>query len=303
MKHLFSLLFLLALASNGFSQSSALPFPHLVNSSGQPFPAYSFSEGKIKEVSEDEFHQQKVIMEVEQEYYFNRSLETVVFDLIIGGLDKVSVNPGDYIAHGDLLGNASPDSYVTISCEDLNDYLIRMSDRKPMRFKDRWYFHPQWAATGDTRWMSYRPVEDFYETVKDYYGRWRENNTPREGAEVQYYKEFDRIRTRIRLKGYPFEAQRDDAIKLVESEFYNGETVFVLDMLYDEFTVDEYKITFYWQRDFDKYLINQKALLEEIYIYANLFAIDHNDREILVCISDFSFNSDEEIIKSRREEL
>ena len=255
--------------------------------------------GVIKEISTDELGYQKIIVETKKDYYYEDEEKTLNYSFVFGGLENIIVRTGNEIKNGDYLGTASSESYITAFNKSIDNFMLRMTDSKPVKYKDMWYFSPNWAIQGHTAWMTFRPVDNFHDAVIDFYTRWAVEENEPIGSTIHYFPNLDRIRAKIRLADYPINAKRDSTIKLVEDSYYNGMDIFVLETTMDEIQIDDHKVVIYWQLDFDKYLKEEYVLNNDLYIYASIYAIDHEDKEILVCVRDFAQNSDEKIIAER----
>jgi len=276
-----------------------LPFPKLVNTSKKPFNINSMIAGQVVSVSDDDLGLKQIVVETEKSYYYKDQNVTVKYNFVFGGLNTVTVAEGTVIKTGDFIGEASFQSYVTAYSDSIDNYMMRMTANKPFRMGDDWYFSPDWIIAGKTAWMTFRPVDDFKAAVIDFYTRWAiEENEPK-GATIHHFDNLDRIRAVVRLDQYPVPGIRDTALKLVEDFYYNGQYIFVLQTKSDDIYINGHKVVIYWQKNFDNYLRDEYVLGDELYIYASIYAIDHEEKEILVCVRDFAKRSDEEVIEER----
>jgi hypothetical protein len=279
--------------------TEVLQFPLLANTSKMAFELTSLVNGIITEISEDELGMQKIIIETDISYYFKQEERSLTYYFVFGGLEAVLVSEGMEISAGDPLGTASSESYITAYSQAMDNFLIRMTNSIPVQYQGMWYFSPNWVIQGYTAWMSFRPVDDFKEALLDFYSRWAVEGNEARGSTIHYFPNLDRIRAKIQLAAYPEIAKRDMTIKLVEDTYYNGKEIFVLETRIEEEIIDGHKVVIYWQADFDKYLKEEYDLLDNLYLYASIYAIDHEEKEIIVCVRDFAQTSDEDIIKER----
>ena len=279
-----------------------LEFPCLAARGSSDFDLASIVNGSVTEVAEDELGYMRVAVEVSLSYYYEGT-RTAVFEYVFGGMKSVSVGPGDQVSVSQHLGLASPDSYMTARCGSLDPYMVRMTASPPYKYKGLWYYSPDWAMAGRTAWLSFRPVPSFKYTMMDYYNRLIAGGEPAEGVTLRSLPSLDRIRAKVVLSGYPEPAERTEAVRLLEDEFFGGNRIYVFKTVFDDDRINGYAPVILWQHDFDKYLASEYEPGSELFIYGTICAIDHENREILIGVRDFSLQSDEEIVDGRISEL
>ncbi len=279
----------------------SLPFPYMGTNSDSDFVLQSMLSGTVREITPDEFGTRRLVLEASQSYYLNGSEQTLEYDFIFGGLKDLQVSPGDSIETGQVLATATSDSYITARHKDLADFMIRMSEYRPVELDGFWYFSPSWIMPQVTRWLSFRQVPDFEAAVEDFYNRWAVEENEARGVTIHYFPNLDRIRGVVSFNDYPVVAERTEAVSIVEQAYYSNQHAFVLRNVLEGFQVDGHSVVLMWQKNFDQFLQEEYTPGEDIYLYCSIYVIDHENSEIVVFIRDFSFKDDESVIQSRKD--
>jgi len=270
------------------ADESAVPpeAPRLTNTSGQVFDTMSFTDGVVKEILDEGDALKAIVIEAEVSYYFpEKRVET--YELVYGGMNTVNCQTGDAVEYNQNLGTAAEKAYVTAR-SGLNPYMVIMSDSKPLSTGNQWYYSPDWLLDQITRWLSFRPVDSFSDAAADFYNRWKVEEEEPRGVTLHYFYNLDRIEFKTQLTEYPVPSRRGMAIGLVEASFYNRRQLFVEEQTVNDLLIDGHTIKLYWQHNFSSYLQEEYVLGDDIYIYGSIYAIDHENKEILVCIRDFA---------------
>lgn len=283
--------------------SDQLPFPSLMNVNKQQFIAQSMVNGEVIETSTDPLGMLQVVILTEYTYYFQGEVITLQYYLVFGGMEELYKNRGDKISMGDELGLASIDSYLTSYADNLDSFMLRMTEDRVVKHNNNWYFTPNWLVSRGTAWLTFKPVNSFKTALDGYFNRVMLDGINSSGTQVVYNEPWDRIRFKITLDEYPSLSSRNEAIESVEQNFYRGQKIFVLENLYKEYSVNDYRVIIYWQSGFETYLQNEYTLGDDLYVYGSIYALDHDKKEILVCTRDFSLLSDEEIVTNKRNEI
>lgn len=283
--------------------SDQLPFPSLMNVNKQQFVVQSMIKGTVIDISNCELGMLQIVISTKYTYYYKGNTVSLEYFLVFGGMEELYKNMGDEVDLGENLGLASTDSYLTAYSNNLDDFMLRMTEDKAVNYNNLWYFTPNWLISRGTAWLTFKPVNSFKTALDGYYNRVILEGKNSSGTQIFHYEPFDRIRFKTKLDTYPVVANTGSSIKEIEEKYYRDQEVFVLESEYKEYKVNDYSVKIYWQNKFDEYLINEYQLGDELYIYGSIYAFDHDKKEILICVRDFSLQSDEEIIAQKRKQL
>jgi hypothetical protein len=224
------------------------------------------------------------------------------YELVVGGLDRVVAAPGPLKADAPL-GVAGAAPWLSARLPGLNPWAVRSSRTKPVRQADAWWFSPDWLVPGNTQTLSFRPVDDLEAALADFYARWADEGETAgaRGTVLHYFPELDRIRVPVRLSQYPAAAPASPGLMLVEQQLYQRPGLFVSRNLIPR--GKDYDAVLWWQKDFDRYLANEYTLGTPLWLYCSIYALDHDQRQIVVCVRDFTLRPDEAIVAERLAEI
>lgn len=232
----------------------------------------------------------------QESYYLEGKLKSIKYLVWIVGIQNCTA--GDEVKEGENLGLVTAQSKLTSVFPSLEDFPVRLTQSYPKKNKDFYFFTPNWLVATSTNFLSFRQVDSFESAVLEFFKRWQKESEEGQPATstIHYYPEYDRIRAKIKLDSYPVEAQRIPALNLTELTFYKpGLFVFENSLT----SSAPYQPILYWQKGFLEYLQKEYTLGQEIYIYCSLYALDHANKKVIVCVRDFSLETDEEKIKQR----
>jgi hypothetical protein len=286
-----------------------LPFAFLtvVNEGGSP-PFQCPVSGTLTSIETDELGMQKAVIHLTQNYYLAGELKALDYQLVIGGLDRISAPLGP-IADGDQLGYLAEgkNAYISAVTEQLEDYVLRCSNREPVFYQNAWWAAPHWLMPNQTQWLSYRQVDSLEAAVRDFYQRWaseraeagEDTNNINSYGEIHFFPNLDRVRVLTSIQEPPEPALRTRTLAMTELNIYRQAGLFPLQNRFS-FEGMDYDTVVYWQKGFDQYLADDYSWGEPLYLYCNVMALDHENKVIVVLARDFISYPDEEIIAKRR---
>lgn len=257
--------------------------------------------GELTHVEKDEKGFLLAIIRTRYRYYYENKIVVSEYEAVIGGLLTVTAIPGNVKA-GDIIGTMSIEPYLSSRVRNFDPFMIRTSIGKGKKYKGYWWFTPDWLLPQVTQSMTFRPVDSLDNAIDDFYNRWDIEDLDAEGTTIHYYPEYDRIRVPYVLDRYPVEIlNRTQALAYTEMRFYRNPGLFTLE--YPILRDNKYNATLYWQRNFDQYLRNEYKLGDTLWLYCSIYTLDHHEKNIIICVRDFSLIPDEEVIESRIKEL
>lgn len=291
-------------AEQVFSSRDELPFPFLIlnDSGGSPY-VHSPQAAEVMAVEMDELGLWRVVLATSYRYYWDGQLETLDYELVIGGLAEAVVGLGP-IEQNEPLGLLTAEVYIVARTLELENFMVRTSGDKPVWFKGYWYSSPQWFIPSRTQWLTFRQAGSMEEAVLDFYRRWAdEEDTEAEQHSavftIHYAPELDRVSVQTVLDAWPEPALRSTALTMTEMQFYRQSNLFTLQ---NSLTIPglDYELVIFWQPGFDEYLWNEYQLGEPLWIYGGIMTLDHQHRRILLLTRDFALSSDRQVVEERR---
>ncbi|TGL97400.1 hypothetical protein EHQ76_14795 [Leptospira barantonii] len=257
--------------------------------------------GRIKSIQKNESGQYDVSVQTSRQSYLNDRIETDVYEMVYGNLSTIEsgLTLEQEVQRGTQIGIGTPDSYVTSRSKTLLPFMVRLSERQPVKQNDFWYFSPDWMFPHKTDFLSFRPVKSFEEALKDFYHRWEVEKEEKKGFTIHHHPDLDRIRFALKLNQYPKTLTETTSLTFTEKQFYGKENLFVFENKLDEFKISGYTPVIYWQSGFDKHLKEEYVLKNTLYVYASIYTIDHDKKLILICARDFALVPDEKVIGDR----
>ncbi|AYV57059.1 hypothetical protein CH370_02275 [Leptospira kmetyi] len=258
-------------------------------------------DGKIQSIQKNENGQYDVSVQTSRQSYLNNRIETNAYEMVYGNLSKIesTLILEQEVQRGTPIGTGTPDSYVTARSKTLLPFMVRLSERQPVKQNDFWYFSPDWMFSHKTDFLSFRPVPSFEEALKDFYHRWEVEKEEKKGFTIHHHPDLDRIRFSVKLNQYPKTLTETFSLTFTEKQFYGKENLFVFENKLDEFKISGYTPVIYWQSGFDKHLKEEYILKNTLYVYASIYTIDHEKKLILICARDFALSPDEKVIGDR----
>ena len=254
--------------------------------------------GIVAAVEEDTHGRSRVVLSTEQQYYWNGSEQSTQYQLVIGGLERATVQPGP-VRLGDQVGVASEQSYVTARHESLDRWLVRNAVHAT-HLDGYWWFDPVWLDPHRTRFLSFRPIDDIHAHLRplvELAEREATSNRDRTELLFQYIHGRDRVRVATSLPDYPESFQPGATVNAVEMQFYHGTGNIQSRQVWTE--VGGWTVTLYWQQGFRRYLREEYTPGEPIWLYMSVYAFDQSERNVIVFVRDFAIRPDEEVIPAR----
>lgn len=257
--------------------------------------------GRIKSIQKNENGRYDVSIQTSRQSYLNDRIETDVFELFYGNLSRIEAGLAleQDVQVGAQIGIANSGSYVTARSRTPLSFMVRLSERQPVKHDGYWYFSPDWMFPNKTDFLSFRPVKSLEESLKDFYRRWEIEKEEKKGFTVHYHPELDRIRFAWKLNQYPKALTEIASLSFTENQFYFRTNLFVLENRLEELKISGYTPIIYWQSGFDKHLREEYVLKNTLYVYASIYTIDHANKLILICARDFALSPDEKVIADR----
>lgn len=257
--------------------------------------------GELTHIEKDESGLLRAIIRAKYTYYYNDKVIETEYEAVIGGLLSVTAILGN-VKKGDIIGTMSSEPYLSSRVKSIDPFMIRTSIGRGKKYMNYWWFTPDWLLPQVTQSMTFRPVDSLEDAIDDFYNRWFIENLTAEGATIHYFPEYDRIRVPFVLDRYPEKIlNRTQALAYTEMRFYRSPGLYTLE--YPIYRENKYNATLYWQRNFDHYLRNEYKLGDILWLYCSIYTLDHHDKNIIICVRDFSLIPDEEVIESRIKEL
>jgi hypothetical protein len=262
---------------------------------------YSPVDGAV--VDDFSFGPDSIVIRCQVGYYWKGEPATQEFDLIAIGV-RTSFK-GDWVKAGDKLGTVLKGCRLTARADDLNPYMVTSSSSYPEYLDGAYYFSPDWLNPARVQLLTFRQVPSMRDSIDDFYRRWAAEVEAGEagvdGATIHYFPDLDRVCAKINLEEFPSKARRTAGLSLVEYQLYGKPKAFAFESeLYD---ASGYRAILYWTADMRGYLVDEYELGDDLYVYCNILALDHETKTIVVCASDFTLRSPEEEYESRMAEL
>jgi hypothetical protein len=138
-------------------------------------------------------------------------------------------------------------------------------------------------------------VDSLTATISDFYNRWAKEDHEAVGAQLHYFPSLDHIQVRISLKDYPINAKRTDALFITESQLYRALGAYQFETTLAH--PGPYTPIIYWTTSLDRYLEKEYKLGDDLFLYCDIVALDHDTKTIVICAKDFTKESSEEIYK------
>lgn len=243
----------------------------------------------------------RAIILKEYKYFYKGEIKTVTSEIVLGGLKSVSAPHGP-ITQGEIIGIMGNSPYLSSRLRELDPFMIRTSFTKPLWDGSFWWYSPDWIQPSTTNFLSFRPVDSLEEAIDDFYNRWFIEGDEAKGVTLHYFPNLDRIRVLYKIMEFPKPLITESkALRLTELQFYAKQGIFTLVNRIDRGA--KYSAVLYWQKGFDRYLKEEYSLESPIWLYCSIYALDHEKREIIICVRDFALQNDQVIIENRIMEL
>lgn len=110
------------------------------------------------------------VTSLRRKYYYDGQTREVTFEIVYFGIEPKYYAERSVIMSSDVIGTACGDSVgVVLRSENLEPYLISVSNTKPDYLDGHWYYYPGIMDSRNVKWLDFFPPEDSAEELKELY--------------------------------------------------------------------------------------------------------------------------------------
>lgn len=240
-----------------------------------------------------------VVLECTEAYYWEGNLNKITYEMIFANV--ANYKKAETVKYGDEIGIIEKNSCIIARSTETDPYLVRLCDHQILKYKNYYYYCPDWLLNESTTFLDYRQVPSLEDHANDYYNRWYSEMTEEDLQQVFYsslfnYPELDSISTKIVLTEYPEPIEGSIALSMAQQSYFGRNILFYQTPVESNCPYTPY---LYWQSGFPEYLKQEYTLGTDLYIYCTFLALDHVNKRLIINVRDFTTKSLEEGYEKR----
>ncbi|MCQ2577817.1 MAG: hypothetical protein MJ176_04720 [Treponema sp.] len=110
------------------------------------------------------------VTSLRRKYYYDGQIREITFEIVYFNIEPKYYAERSVIMNSDVIGTACGDSAgVVLRSENLEPYLLSVSNTKPNYIDGHWYYYPGIMDSSEVKWLDFYPPEDSAEELKELY--------------------------------------------------------------------------------------------------------------------------------------